>query len=136
MAPRTATTSQLNDSEIQLRAQWEARVNRYRAGDSAAMPPEVIGLGGLRVFGRAGDAVLCFPRVRNAADLELLPEDVRFGLALANRTIEAHRQQGGGRMIYAATPITGRQLPEPEVITVIDPTRHDDVLIVAPISGG
>ncbi len=136
MAPRTTATSQLNDSEIQLRALWEARVSRYRAGDAAAMPPEVIGLGGLRVFGRAGDAVLCFPRVRSAGDLELLPDDVRFGLTLANRTVEAHRQQGGGRMIYAATPITGRQLPEPEVITTIDPTRHDDVLIVAPISGG
>jgi hypothetical protein len=69
-------------------------VRRYRAGDATAMPLEVVGLGDLRVFGRAGDAALAFPRVRTLGDLELLPPDVQFGLDLANRTVEAHRRLG------------------------------------------
>jgi hypothetical protein len=136
MKPPSAPQTQLTDVEVALRAQWEERVRRYRAGDAAAMPVEVVGLGDLRVFGRAGDAVLAFPRVRTLGDLELLPAEVRFGLALANRAVELHRRQGNGRMVYAAAPATSRGLPEPQVITTIDPTQHADVLIVAPIAGG
>ena len=134
--PRSAQPTQLAASEVTLRAQWEERVRRYRAGDTAAMPPEVIGLGDLRVFGRAGDAVLAFPRVRVLGDLERLPPDVRSGLELANRTVEAHRRQGNRRMVYATAPATSSGIPEPQVVTTIDPTRHADVLIVAPIAGG
>jgi hypothetical protein len=50
------TTTHVTDQELALRAAWDARVQRYQAGDTAAMPEAVIGLGGLRVFGRAGDA--------------------------------------------------------------------------------
>jgi hypothetical protein len=115
-----------------------AALRGWRSGRTTlrALPSEVVGLGGLRVFGRAGDAVLAFPRVRRLSDLELLPPDVRFGLDLANRTIEAHQRQGAGRMVYATAPATTTRAPQPEVITTIDPTRHADVLIVAPISGG
>jgi hypothetical protein len=132
------STSQtvLTDVEVALRAQWEERVCRYRAGDSTAMPPEVIGLGDLRVFGRAGDAALAFPRVRTLGDLKLLPPDVQFGLALVNRTVEAHRRQGNGRMVYATAPASSSGIPEPQVVARIDPTQHADVLIVAPIAGG
>jgi hypothetical protein len=136
MASRASEQTRLSAADIALRAQWEERVRRYQAGEQSALPAEVFGLGGLRGFGRAGDAVLLFPRVRLVSDLELLPPDVQFGLALANRTITAHRQQGSGRMIYATAPATKSGIPEPEVITAIDPTRHADVLIVAPISGG
>jgi len=69
MTSRSAPQTQLADTEVALRAQWEERVRRYCAGDAAAMPPEVVGLGDLRVFGRAGDAVLAFPRVRTPGDL-------------------------------------------------------------------
>ena len=136
MASGTSEQARLSAEDIALRAQWEERVHRYKAGDMSALPPEVIGLGGLRTFGRAGDGVLVFPRVRFVADLELLPPDVQFGLALANRAITAHRQQGSGRMIFAAAPATSTIAPQPEAITAIDPTRHADVLIVASISGG
>ena len=136
MTSRSAPQTQLADTEVALRAQWEERVRRYYAGDAAAMPPEVVGLGDLRVFGRAGDAVLAFPRVRTLGDLELLPADVQFGLALANRAVEAHRRQGNGRMVYATAPVTSSGIPEPQVVTTIDPTQHADVLIVAPIAGG
>lgn len=135
---KSASTSQtqLTESEVALRAQWEERVGRYRAGDATAMPPEVVGLGDLRVFGRAGDAVMAFPRVRTLGDLELLPQDVQFGLALANRTVEAHRRHGNGRMVYATAPATRSGIPEPQAVATIDPTQHADILIVAPISGG
>jgi hypothetical protein len=136
MKPQSAPPTQLADSEVALRAQWEERVRRYRAGEAAAMPPEVVGLGDLRVFGRAGDAILTFPRVRTLGELELLSPDVQFGLTLANRAVEAHRRQGNGRMVYATAPATARGIPEPHVITTIDPTQHADVLIVAPIAGG
>jgi hypothetical protein len=136
MKPQSAPQTQLADSEVALRAQWEERVCRYRAGEAAAMPPELVGLGELRVFGRAGDAVLAFLRVRTLGDLELLPPDVQFGLTLANRAVEVHRCQGNGRMVYATAPATRSGIPEPQVITTIDPTQHADVLIVAPIAGG
>jgi len=136
MSSRSAQQTQLTETEVTLRAQWEERVRRYRAGDATAMPPEVAGLGDLRVFGRAGDAVLAFPRVQTLGDLQLLPPDVQFGLALANRTVEAHRRQGNGRMVYATAPATARGIPEPQVVATIDPTQHADVLIVAPIAGG
>jgi hypothetical protein len=136
MTSQSAPQTQLTASEVTLRAQWEERVRRCRAGDAAAMPPEVIGLGDLRVFGRAGDAVLAFPRLRTLGDLELLPPDVQFGLDLANRTVEAHRRQGNGRMVYATAPATRSGIPEPQVVATIDPTQHADVLIVAPIAGG
>jgi hypothetical protein len=136
MSSRSAQQTQLTETEVTLRAQWEERVRRYRAGDATAMPPEVVGLGDLGVFGRAGDAVLAFPRVHTLGDLELLPPDVQFGLALANRTVEAHRRQGNGRMVYATAPATARGIPEPQVVATIDPTQHADVLIVAPIAGG
>ncbi len=97
MAPQTSSQTRLTDDEIALRAQWDERVRRYQAGDLSALPPEVIGLGGLRVFGRAGDAVLAFPRMRYLSDLELLPPDIQFGLTLVNRTVAAHQQQGNGR---------------------------------------
>lgn len=136
MTTRTPRQTHLHNNEVTLRTQWEERVRRYREGDTSAMPPEVIGLGGLRVFGRAGDAVLAFPRVQRLSDLELLPSDVLFGLELANRTIAAHQAQGSGRMVYATAPATNGAMPAPEVIQRIDPTKHADILIVAPISGG
>lgn len=136
MTPRSAQQTRLTDSEVTLRAQWEERVRRYRAGEATAMPSEVVGLGELRVFGRAGDATLAFPRLRALGDLELLPPDVQFGLELANRTVEAHRREGHGRMVYATAPATRSGIPEPQVVTTIDPTQHADVLIVAPIAGG
>ena len=136
MKPQSAPQTRLAETEVTLRAQWEERVRRYRAGDATAMPPEVVGLGDLRVFGRAGDATLAFPRVRALGDLELLPPDVQFGLAFANRALEAHRRQGNGRMVYATAPASRSGIPEPQVVTMIDPTQHADVLIVAPISGG
>jgi hypothetical protein len=94
MKPQSAQQTQLADSEVTLRAQWEERVRRYRAGDTTAMPLEVVGLG------------------------------------------EAHRRQGQGRMVYATAPATRSTIPEPQVVTTIDPTQHADVLIVAPIAGG
>jgi hypothetical protein len=136
MALQTSSQTRLTDDEIALRAQWDERVRRYQAGDLSALPPEVIGLGGLRVFGRAGDAVLAFPRMRYLSDLELLPPDIQFGLTLVNRTVAAHQQQGNGRMIYATAPASREGIPVPELVTTIDPTRHADVLIVAPLSGG
>src|SRR5689334_18400717 len=136
MTARSAHRTQLTETEVTLRTQWEERVRRYRAGEVTAMPPEVVGLGDLRVFGRAGDAVLAFPRVRTLGDLELLPADIQLGLALANRTVELHRRQGNGRMVYATAPATARGIPEPQLVTTIDPTQHVDVLIVAPIAGG
>jgi len=136
MKSRSTPQTQLTETEVALRAQWQQRVCRYRAGDATAMPPEVVGLGDLRVFGRAGDALLAFPRVRTLGDLELLPPDIQFGLALANRTVEAHRRQGNGRMVYATAPASSSSLPEPQLVATIDPTQHADVPIVAPITGG
>ena len=69
--------------------------------------------------------------MRAIADLKELPPDVQFGLTLANRAITAFGAQGGNRMTFASAP--GE---EPEQITVLDPTKHTDVLLVGAIAGG
>ena len=133
MSSTTITTgapSAADRDEVALRAAWEARVQRARAGDSTALP-EGVRLGTLRVFGRSGDQPLAFPVIRAIADLELLPPDVQFGLELANRAVTAFGAQGGNRMTFASTP--GE---DAEQITVIDPTKHTDVLLVGAIAGG
>lgn len=129
-------TTTLTAQEQELWAAWQARVHRYRAGDTAALPPEVIGLGSLRVFGRAGDAVMPFPRVRMLSDLDSLPADVQLGMQIAERTVTAYRTRGIGRMIYSTAPAIDGRAPEPKVVDTIDPTRDLDILIVAPIAGG
>lgn len=134
MASTTITTSAPSADdrdEVALRAEWEARVQRARGGDTTALP-EGVSLGTLRVFGRAGDQPVAFPVLRAIADLELLPPDVQFGLTLANRTITAFGAQGGARMAFASTP--GEDAAEQ--ITVLDPTKHVDVLLVGAIAGG
>lgn len=130
------STTKLTPDEQKLLCRWQDRLATYRSGDMAAMPVGIVGLGDLRVMGRAGDARLTFPRVKCLSDLDALPDDVRFGLELANRTITAYRAQGAGRMVYASAPPSGQYSPEPEMITMIDPTKHSDILIVAPIAGG
>ena len=130
------TASTLTANEQALAQEWQARVARFKAGDATAMPEGVTGVGELRIMGRAGDARLPFPRVSHLSDLESLPNDVQFGLVLANHTIETYRAQGAERMVYASAPADSNGVPEPEQITVIDPAKHCDVLIVAPIAGG
>ena len=122
----------LSTSEQELMSRWMERVARYQAGDQAAMPPEVIAIGTLRIFGRSGDVPLPFPQIRAIADLQRLPEDAATAMAIANRTVAAYRARGNGRMVYATAP--GATQADP--IEQIDPTRHSDVLIVGPIAGG
>lgn len=133
MSTTTTTTgapSADNRDEVALLAQWKARVERARAGDETALPAGVT-LGTLRVFGRSGDQPVAFPVIEAIADLELMPPDVQFGLEIANRTITAFGAQGGSRMAFASAP--GE---DAEQITVLDPTKHTDVLLVGAIAGG
>jgi hypothetical protein len=126
--------ARLTAEEMALKQQWEARVARYQAGDADALPAEVAGLGMLRVMGRSGDEALAFPRVQRSA-LATLPADVQFGVALAERTLDAHRQGGAGRMVYVVAE-QGQPLAEPKPLTTLDPFRDTEILVVAPLAGG
>lgn len=126
--------ARLTADELALKQQWEARVARYVAGETDALPPEVAGLGTLRVMGRSGDEALAFPRVQRSA-LATLPADVQFGVTLAERTLDAQRQAGASRMVYVVAE-EGQTLAEPKPLITLDPFRDTEILVVAPIAGG
>jgi hypothetical protein len=98
------------------------------------LPLGVAGLGKLRVMGRSGDEAMAFPQVQRSA-LATLPANVQFGVALAERTLDAHRQTGAGCMVYVVAE-QGQRLAEPKPLTTLDPFRDTEILVVAPIAGG
>ncbi len=137
MRASSATPPKLTIEENVLWQEWQELVRRYRGGDAKALPKPIVGLGELRVCGWAGDTMISFPRVQRLSDLAQLPEHIQLGLAIAERTISAHQASGVGRMVYA-TPVptsAGHGLPAAELVRKLDPSRHADVLIVAPITG-
>jgi hypothetical protein len=134
MRTSSATLAALTIEEQVLWQEWQERVRRYRGGDIEALPKAIVGLGELRVYAWAGDTSISFPRVQRLSDLAQLPEHVRFGLAIAERTIRAHQASGAERRVYATAP-TSQGLPAAELVQRLDPTRHANVLIVTPILG-
>src|SRR5215469_18600030 len=94
--PSMATTKTKPASDAQLQARWLERVR------SGQFSPAVLGVGTIKVFGKAGDAPVAFPRIESLAALDTLEADERWAVTYAEQVITEHQRQG--RTIMGAEP--------------------------------
>lgn len=109
----------------ELAQRWEERV---RAG---TFSPGVTGVGEIRVFGRAGDARVAYPRIASLTVLDSLSEEERYAIQFADRVTVEHARMS--RPLFAVRP--GSALGG-EKISSFDPTRGEDILVLSQIRGG
>ena len=109
----------------ELTRKWQERV---RTGNFSA---GVTGAGEIRVFGRAGDAPVAYPRITSLAVLETLSEEERYAIQLADRVTAEHARMS--RPLYALP--RGNAFGG-EMISKFDPTRDEDILVLNQIRGG
>jgi hypothetical protein len=119
------TTSQTKSlSNAQLQARWLERVR------SGQFSPTVLGVGTIKVFGRAGDAPVAFPRIESLAALDTLEADERWAVTYADQVIAQHQRQG--RSIMGAVP---GQATGAVPVQHFDPSREYH-LVLSQIAGG
>ncbi len=109
----------------ELTRKWQDRV---KAGNFSA---GVTGVGEIRVFGRAGDAPVAYPRITSLAVLDTLSEEERYALQFADRVTAEHARMS--RPLYAVP--RGNAIGG-EMILTFDPTRAEDILVLSQITGG
>ena len=90
----TPKTKPISDKELQTR--WLERVH------SGQFSLAVLGVGTIKVFGKAGDAPVAFPRIESLAALDTLEPDERWAVTYAEQVITQHQRQG--RNVMAAVP--------------------------------
>jgi hypothetical protein len=110
-------------SEAQLRHAWQERCQK------SDFSPHVLGVGTIKVFGRAGDAPVMWPRITSLDALPELDPDEQWAVQFAERVIAEHQQKR--RPLYSA--VAAGQHPEP--INGFDPSR-EYILILSQIVGG
>ncbi len=118
----TSQTQSLSDKALQTR--WLERVR------SGQFSPAVLGVGTIKVFGRAGDAPVVFPRIESLAALDTLEADERWAVTYAEQVITQHQRQG--RNIMAAIP---GQATGAVPVQHFDPSREYH-LVLSQIAGG
>jgi hypothetical protein len=111
-------------SEAELRARWLKRMKNGR------FSPAVLGIGTIKVFGRAGDAPVSFPRIESLAALNSLEADERWAVNYAEQVVTQHQRQG--RSIMGAVP---GQVSGAEPVQNFDPSR-EYLLVLSQIAGG
>jgi hypothetical protein len=126
---------ELTAQERALLDAWEARC---RAG---CFSPAVAATREVRVFGRAGDVLLHFPRITSLAALDELQPDERFAVEYARRVVHAH--QRAGRVALAVRPAAagGAVSASPQgaggaLLQSFDPTQDFGIVILSQIRGG
>ena len=119
-----ATKQAAKPSEAQLRARWLERMK------SGQFSPAVLGVGMIKVFGRAGDAPVAYPRIESLAALDGLEADERWAVTFAEQVIAQHQRQG--RSIMGAVP---GQVSGAEPVQNFDPSR-EYLLVLSQIAGG
>jgi hypothetical protein len=122
-----AASTQKPLSEATLQRQWKARC--AQGNFSAA----VLGVGTLRVFGKAGDAPVTFPRIESLAALDTLAADERWAVETAQSLVTAARAKQ--RPVMATQPPQNGTAPAPTPITTFDP-KAENVLILSLTRGG
>jgi hypothetical protein len=123
-----------------------ARVSRQKATDpttlqrrwqercqSGNFSPAVLGVGTIRVFGKAGDAPVSFPRLESLANLSELEEDERWAVQYAHDLVQAAQQQR--RAVMATQPPQTGATPAPTSVREFDP-KLETVLIMSLTRGG
>lgn len=111
-------------SDYELQRAWEARVQRGQFSST------VLGIGTIRVMGKAGDAPVAFPRI---ASLDLLPSlepDEQWAVSQAEAIVQ--QAQLESRTVFDTS--TG-QVESARRITTFDPSVST-MMVVARIAGG
>ena len=121
-----STTRQATSQEA-LRARWQERCQR------GAFSPAVMGVGTIRIFGRAGDAPVAFPRIESLAALDTLEPDERWALETAQGMIQAAQAQN--RPVMATQPPRAGTALNPTPVQTFDP-KAENVLILSLTRGG
>ena len=121
---KTSRTATVQATDDQLRQRWQKRL---RDGEFSTA---VLGVGTIKVFGRAGDAPVAFPRITSIAALDQLEADERWAVTYAEQVIAQHQQHG--RSIMGALP---GQANSAAPVTSFDPAREYH-LVLSQIAGG
>ena len=111
-------------SDRELQRTWEARVQRGQFSRN------VLGVGTIRVMGKAGDAPVAFPRI---ASLDLLPSlepDEQWAVSQAEAIVQ--QAQCEGRTVFDTS--TGR-VEGARRVSTFDPSIKT-LMVVARIAGG
>ena len=121
----TTLPANLPADQVSLAEAWKTRCQRGEFSSA------VQSVGTIRVFGRAGDAPVAFPRIMTLAALDELAPEERWAAQYATDVVTTH--QGNGRPIFAARP--GQAVGSYQ-ITTFDVTNPGDILVLSPITGG
>jgi hypothetical protein len=114
-------------NEETLARQWKARCA------SGQFSQAVLGLGTIRVMGKAGDAPVQFPRITSLDALSALEPDEQWAVHAAQAiVIQACDQR---RPVLAAAPPQPGSLPMPKPVTTFDPSV-ETLLVTSIIRGG
>ncbi len=110
----------------ELARRWQARCA------SGAFSAGVRGVGTVRIFGKAGDAPLTYPRIESLAALADLEPDEQWALTRARAVVMEARSQ---RRAIVATRTRPDAAPDTRPIGDFDPAQ-ESILILNHIVGG
>jgi hypothetical protein len=115
-----ATTRQSVSQEV-LKRRWQERCQQgtFSAG--------VLGMGTIRVFGRAGDAPVAFPRIESLAGLDALEADERWAFETAQGIVQAAQTQN--RPVMATQPPHAGAIPNPTPLKTFDPSAENILIL-------
>ena len=114
-------------NEKTLARRWKARCA------SGPFSQAVLGLGTIRVMGKAGDAPVQFPRITSLDALSTLEPDEQWAVQAAQAIVTQASDQR--RSVLAAAPPQPGSLPMPKPVTTFDPSV-ETLLVTSLIRGG
>ncbi|SRR5258708_3563936 len=114
-------------NEEALARRWKERCA------SGKFSQAVLGLGTIRVMGKAGDAPIQFPRITSLDALGALEPDEQWAVQAAQAIVAQACNQR--RPVLAAAPPQPGVLPTPRPITAFDPSV-ETLLVTSMIRGG
>jgi hypothetical protein len=118
-------TALINKETLALR--WKERCV------SGELSQAVLGLGTIRVMGKAGDTAVQFPRIPSMDALCTLEPDEQWAVQAAQAIVtQAHNQR---RTVLAAIALQTGTLPTLQLVTMFDP-NVETLLVTSLIRGG
>ena len=114
-------------NEETLARRWKARCA------SGQFSQAVLGLGTIRVMGKAGDTPVQFPRITSLDALSALEPDEQWAVQAAQAIVTQACDQR--RSVLAAAPPQPGSLPMPKPVTTFDPSV-ETLLVTSIIRGG
>ena len=120
-------TSHTTISQKALQQRWQERCRQGNFSSS------VLGPGTIRVFGKAGDAPVTFPRIESLAALDTLEADERWAIEIAQEVVNTARAKQ--RSVMSTQPPQVGTVPAPVPMYTFDPTA-EHILILSLTRGG